>query len=127
MLKAIAASKKKTDQVDARTIADILRCDLEECYMAPPVPRDLRYPQPAGVAMRAEQEPYRRPTDGNGGGVRCWASARAQVLSRTVGAIAAAHAAPAEVECDSAGGLSGTRSIEMLVRTPSWERRKPFP
>src|SRR5438270_11095004 len=36
MLKAIAASKKKNDKVDARKIADLLRCDLlPECYMAP--------------------------------------------------------------------------------------------
>ncbi len=28
MLKAIAASKKKNDQVDARKIADLVRCDL---------------------------------------------------------------------------------------------------
>ena len=43
MLKAIAASKKKNDQVDARTIADLLRCNLlPECYMAPSAIRDLR-------------------------------------------------------------------------------------
>jgi len=43
MLKAIAASKKKNDKVDARTIADLLRCNLlPECYMAPCTIRDLR-------------------------------------------------------------------------------------
>lgn len=43
MLKAIAASKKKNDKVDARTIADLLRCNLlPECYMAPCAIRDLR-------------------------------------------------------------------------------------
>jgi transposase len=43
MLKAIAASKKKNDQVDARKIADLLRCDLlPECYMAPAEIRELR-------------------------------------------------------------------------------------
>lgn len=43
MLKAIAASKKKNDQVDARKIADLLRCDLlPECYMAPSEIRELR-------------------------------------------------------------------------------------
>jgi transposase len=42
MLKAIAA-KKKNDQLDARKIADLLRCDLlPECYMAPSAMRDLR-------------------------------------------------------------------------------------
>ena len=43
MLKAITAAKKKNDQVDARTIADLLRCNLlPECYMAPSAIRDLR-------------------------------------------------------------------------------------
>jgi transposase len=43
MLKAITASKKKNDKVDARKIADLLRCDLlPECYMAPCAMRDLR-------------------------------------------------------------------------------------
>jgi transposase len=43
MLRAIAASKKKNDRVDARKIADLLRCDLlPECYMAPEEMRQLR-------------------------------------------------------------------------------------
>ena len=36
MLKAIAASKRKNDRIDARKIADLLRANLlPECYMAP--------------------------------------------------------------------------------------------
>ncbi len=43
MLKAICASKKKSDRVDARKLADALRCDLlPECYMAPAPMRELR-------------------------------------------------------------------------------------
>ena len=43
LLKAIAASKKKNDRVDARKIADLLRGDLlPECYMAPRALRELR-------------------------------------------------------------------------------------
>src|SRR5215831_5114548 len=43
MLKAIAAAKKKNDKVDARMIADLLRCNLlPQCYMAPVAIRDLR-------------------------------------------------------------------------------------
>lgn len=43
MLKAISASKKKNDRVDARTIADLLRCNLlPSCYMAPAELRELR-------------------------------------------------------------------------------------
>lgn len=43
MLKAISASKKKNDKVDARKVADLLRCNLlPACYMAPPELRELR-------------------------------------------------------------------------------------
>jgi transposase len=43
MLKAIAASKKKNDRLDARKIADLVRCDLlPACYVAPGYIRELR-------------------------------------------------------------------------------------
>ena len=43
MLKAISASKKKNDRVDARKIADLLRCNLlPRCYMASSDLRELR-------------------------------------------------------------------------------------
>jgi transposase len=43
MLKAIGASKKKNDRVDAQKIADLLRCNLlPESYMAPTYIRELR-------------------------------------------------------------------------------------
>jgi len=43
MLKAIAASKKKNDRIDASKIADCLRCDfLPECYMDSPEIRERR-------------------------------------------------------------------------------------
>jgi transposase len=42
-MKAITAGKKKSDTIDARTIADLLRCDLlPTCYVLPPEMRDLR-------------------------------------------------------------------------------------
>src|ERR1700733_12419101 len=42
-MKAISAGKKKSDAIDARTIADLLRCDLlPSCYVLPPELRDLR-------------------------------------------------------------------------------------
>ena len=42
-MKAITAGKKKSDRIDARTIADLLRCDLlPACYVLPPELRDLR-------------------------------------------------------------------------------------
>src|SRR3984957_233896 len=42
-MKAITAGKKKSDAIDARTIADLLRCDLlPSCYVLPPELRDLR-------------------------------------------------------------------------------------
>jgi transposase len=43
MMKAITAAKKKNDKLDARTIADLLRCNLLPCcYMAPEAERSLR-------------------------------------------------------------------------------------
>lgn len=43
MLRAIAASKKKNDHIDANKICDCLRCDfLPECYMAPAAIRERR-------------------------------------------------------------------------------------
>lgn len=43
MMKAIGASKKKNDRLDARKTADLVRCDLlPACYVAPPEIRELR-------------------------------------------------------------------------------------
>src|SRR5580658_3370111 len=43
MMKAISAGKKKSDQIDGRKIADMVRCNLlPACYVAPPEIRDLR-------------------------------------------------------------------------------------
>jgi hypothetical protein len=42
-MKAISAGKKKSDTIDARTIADLLRCNLlPACYVARPRIRELR-------------------------------------------------------------------------------------
>jgi transposase len=42
-MKAISAGKKKSDAIDARTIADLVRCNLlPACYVAPPRIRELR-------------------------------------------------------------------------------------
>lgn len=43
MVKAISAAKKKNDRIDARTIADLVRCNLlPTCYVASPEIRELR-------------------------------------------------------------------------------------
>ena len=43
MLRAIAATKKKSDRIDASKICDYLRCDfLPECYMASTAIRERR-------------------------------------------------------------------------------------
>jgi transposase len=43
MMKAIGASKKKNDRLDARKIADLVRCDLlPACYVAPVEIREMR-------------------------------------------------------------------------------------
>ena len=42
-MKAISAGKKKSDRLDARTLADLLRCNLfPDCYVLSPEMRDLR-------------------------------------------------------------------------------------
>jgi transposase len=42
-MKAISAGKNKSDRIDARMIADLLRCNLlPACYVLPPQLRDLR-------------------------------------------------------------------------------------
>jgi transposase len=42
-VKAITAAKKKSDRIDARTLADLLRCNLlPTCYVASPEIRELR-------------------------------------------------------------------------------------
>jgi len=42
-VKAITAAKKKNDKIDARTLADLLRCNLlPTCYVASPEIRELR-------------------------------------------------------------------------------------
>ena len=70
MLKAIAASKKKNDRVDARKIADLLRCDLlPECYIAPTEVRELRrmlrYRNLVVTEAGADEEPDCGTADGN--------------------------------------------------------------
>jgi transposase len=43
MLRAIAVAKKKNDRIDAKKIADCLRCDfLPECYLASTEIRERR-------------------------------------------------------------------------------------
>ncbi len=43
MMKAIGAAKKKSDEIDARKIADMVRCNwLPVCYVAPAEMRELR-------------------------------------------------------------------------------------
>ncbi len=65
MLRAIAAAKKKNDQIDANKIADCLRYDfLPVCHMMPAEIRDrrrtLRYRHSAGAADGADEEPCLR-------------------------------------------------------------------
>lgn len=43
-MKAISAGKKKSNTIDARTIADLLPCNLlPACYVAVPQIRELRW------------------------------------------------------------------------------------
>ena len=95
MMKAIAAAKKKNDQLDARKIADLVRCNLlPGCYVASA--GDARFAavvalpatQVVGHAS-ADEEPNERLADGGGSAntasndctgrsisASCWASWR---------------------------------------------------
>ena len=65
MLKAIAASKKKNDRLDAEKIADLLRCNvLPECYMAPSEIRELRRVLRYRNLMRREETRMKNKTSG---------------------------------------------------------------
>ena len=62
MLRAIAAAKRKNDTIDARKIADCLRCDLlPECHMAPTEIRDRRRTLRRGRHAPPGQAPRGRP------------------------------------------------------------------
>ena len=68
MLRAIAAAKKKNDRIDAKKIADVLRCDfLPECYMAPTAIRAAAHtplPKSVGWSDRAAEKQNLWPADG---------------------------------------------------------------
>src|SRR5271156_315906 len=88
MLRAIAAAKKKNDQIDASKIADCLRCDfLPECHMMPAEIRDrrahLEVPASAGAADGADEEPCLWPADGNRRGVQQATAAQGELLPGT--------------------------------------------
>ena len=85
MLQAIAAGKKKNDRVDARKIADLLRCDyFPECHMASRKIRDRRpgtaLPPSAGEAGSANEEQGERTADGSGCAVQPAEGASEEVL-----------------------------------------------
>src|ERR1700686_2760086 len=73
-MKAISAGKKKSDTIDARTIADLVRCNLlPACYVAPPRIRELRrllrY-RSLVVSEAVHEEQDGRAADGNRRSVR---------------------------------------------------------
>ncbi len=81
MIKAIAASKKKSDRLDARKIADMARCDLlPACYVAPPLIRELRRLL-RHRAGGADTEQNRLPADGSGRVLQQRQAAREEILS----------------------------------------------
>ncbi len=89
-LKAISAGKKKSDTIDARTIADLVRCNLlPACYVAPPRIRRTAplaaLSQPGGERSGAHEEQDGRATDGN----------RRPICEREI--------APQEIFCQPAG------------------------
>jgi hypothetical protein len=90
LMKAIAASKKKNDKLDARKIADMVRCDLlPACYVAPAEIRELRrmlrYRNLVVGAGDAHEEQDERDVDGGGRRVQQAAAAREAILHGIAG------------------------------------------
>jgi hypothetical protein len=68
MLRAIAAAKKKNDQIDASKIADCMGCDfLPECHMMPAEFRDRR----RTLRYRRQMEQMKNRVSGTADGDRC--------------------------------------------------------
>jgi len=90
MLRAIAASKKKNDRIDAGKLADCLRCDfLPECYMASTKIRErrrtLRYRNFLVAASGAAEESCIKLADGNRSELQQAAPAPSRVFPRAAG------------------------------------------
>src|SRR5258707_1785235 len=84
-MKAITAGKKKSDKIDARTIADLLRCNLfPACFVISPelgaLRQQLRFRGLLGPAKGALQEQDRRPANGSRSGVPAEPPARATLF-----------------------------------------------
>ena len=86
MLRAIAAAKKKNDQIDASKIADRLRCDfLPECHMMPATigdrRRTLRYRQLLVRQMVQMKNRVSGTADGDRCGVQQATTAQGELFS----------------------------------------------
>ena len=118
LMKAIGASKKKNDKLDARKIADMVRCDLlPACYVAPVEIRELRrmlrYRNLVVGAGGAHEEQDERAVDGGGRRVQQAAVAREAILHRIAGhrgGSAGIGERPAAVESRRAWRCSRRRS-----------------
>src|SRR6266853_706912 len=92
MMKAIGAAKKKSDRLDARKIADLVRCNLlPACYVASVenagAAAVAAVSEHGGGACGADEEQNERAADGSGGGVQQTATAREEVFHRVDGRI----------------------------------------
>jgi len=90
MMKAIGASKKKNDKLDARMIADLVRCNLlPACYVAPAEIRELRrmlrYRNLVVAQSGAHEEQNGWAADGSGRGIQQTATAWEEILHGDVG------------------------------------------
>jgi transposase len=86
MLRAIAAAKKKNDQIDASKIADRLRCDfLPQCHMMPATigdrRRTLRYRQLLVRQMVQMKNRVSGTADGDRCGVQQATTAQGELFS----------------------------------------------
>ena len=127
-MKAIGASKKKTDQLDARTIADLVRCDLLPACLRgasrdPGTAAATALSQSGGVRSGAPEEQDRWAADGGGRAVSETALAWARIFQRAVGAVgrsAAVGERLAAVESRSAGDVrSDTAAVTEKIAATS--------
>ena len=90
-MKAISAGKKKSDKIDARTIADLLRCDMfPTCYVIGPelgaLRRQMRFRRESGGGANPVQEFHRGLADATGAwstnGGACTASDTLRILMK---------------------------------------------
>ena len=109
-MKAISAGKKKNDKIDARTIADLLRCNLfPECFVISPELGALRQQMRFRRLVIEQEVMFKNKTAGllMGAGV----STNAAVYTgNDISLSCCARVSGSEARCDRCWSLTGARS-----------------